>query len=255
MSCFDSKGERFRLRIGPNYKHNKKKAPSQDSFYELVGMDTLKSSQKLFNLADKLILPLPRDKDDLDLIAKSGLPRIVVVNCLLPSQSPSLNPWSKKPPDAGCSVVFYFAVKPETAQAACDLPSASPALRLFHRFATTWKTDEKIKSQFKAIGTAINIRSLEIPGSSLVEKFNSKPVMIYKTGQLSSGPDYLEMDMNIHDFPLIARSGLYAIRDKAPDIEMRAGFVIQGNPDEELPECLFGCAEIRGLDFSLAKRI
>ncbi len=62
----------------------------------------------------------------------------------------------------------------------------------------------------------------------------------------------MEMDISIHQFPYVAKSGLSALRDRVPDVKLLVGFVIQGESDEELPETLLGGAEIRGMDFSKA---
>ncbi len=60
------------------------------------------------------------------------------------------------------------------------------------------------------------------------------------------------MDINIHQFPYVAKSGLNVLRDRVPDVKLLVGYVIQGETDEELPETLLGGAEIRGMDFSKA---
>lgn len=170
MSWFDPRGDRFKLRIGPNYKANGKKGPSADPLYELVAMDMLRSNNTIFHIASHVNLPQPRSGvDDMQAIKKSGFPRLFIVNAQIPEKAPSL--WGSNPDDPGVSVVFYFAVKPETVQA-MNNNQTTPAIRLLHRFVTQEHDD--IRRRFKGIGFADNITELGIPGAGMVEKFNGE---------------------------------------------------------------------------------
>lgn len=170
MSWFNPKGERFKLRIGPNYKANGKKGPSADPFYELLAMDVVRSNDIIYHIGSRVNLPRPRPGvDDLQAIKQSGLPRLFIVNAQIPEKAPSL--WGSNPDDPGVSVVFYFTVKPETVQA-INKNQATPALKLLHQFVT--QDHDDIRRRFKGIGFADNITELGIPGAGLVEKFNGE---------------------------------------------------------------------------------
>ncbi len=170
MSWFDPRGDRFKLRIGPNYKVNGKKGPSADPLYELVAMDILRSNNTIFHIASHVNLPQPRPgADDMQAIKKSGFPRLFIVNAQIPEKAPSL--WGSNPDDSGVSVVFYFAIKPETVQA-MNSNQTTPAIRLLHRFVT--QDNDDIRRRFKGIGFADNITELGIPGAGMVEKFNGE---------------------------------------------------------------------------------
>lgn len=249
-------GDRFRVRMGPNYKVNGNKGPSADPLYNLVGMDMLKSTERISNIGSFTKLPGPIDGvDDLEMIRKSGFPRILIVNLQLPDKAPSL--WGSKSDNPGVSCLFYFSVKPETVNAMNDPDGTrrTPAINLAHRFVTEWQMNDDIRRRFKAIGLAENISQLGIPGAKMVEKFNGKPVIFFKCAKIFQGEDYLEIDLLVHSFPYHAKSILNMLRSHIPDIHLLAGFVIQGETDDELPETLLGGAEAKGIDFKKAEFI
>ena len=82
-------------------------------------------------------------------------------------------------------------------------------------------------------------------------RYNGKPVLIKKTGTVYRGPNnqYIEMDVNIHNFSFPCRRAITVnLKPMFKEMIMRVGFVIEGQDDSELPECLLGNAELRGLD-------
>ena len=258
MVWTQSKGESFNLRIGPNYKANGKKAPSAEPLYETVAMDLLRSPDApLSNLAGsrRIVLPPPRPGiDDLDAIAKSGLPRLFVINAQVPDKAPAMFGGGKSAEvDPGYSLVFYFAVKPETVRAVLD-GTASPALKLTKKYIAEHASNPDVRRRFKAIGMTDEASELGIPGmSALIAKFNGKPAIINKVASIFQGADWIEVDISIFDFPFMAKRGLYALKDRVPDLTLRAGFTVQGEDDDELPEILLGGADFWGLDFRCAR--
>jgi len=48
---------------------------------------------------------------------------------------------------------------------------------------------------------------------------------------------------------------LQQFKNLSANIEIRNAFVIQGEDDDELPECVIACAEIHNMDFSNAKHL
>ena len=106
------------------------------------------------------------------------------------------------------------------------------------------------------MGMADNAKELGIPGvGALIDKFNGKPAIINKVAEIYQGPDWFEVDISIFDFPFLARKALFSLKDRVSEIKIRAGFTVQGESDEELPEVLLGGAELRGVDFRLATMI
>src|SRR5690606_1785426 len=137
---------------------------------------------------------------------------------------------------------------PETVAQALG-PNPHPSIKLAQQYAKEHSTNPDIRRRFKAIGIADNVKELgiKIPMvMGMIEKFNGKPVIINKVAQVyeSEMPlDWLEIDISIFDFPYPAKSTLSALRDRVSEILLRAGFVFQGETDDELPECLLGGAD------------
>ena len=214
-------------------KSGTSKMLSGESFYEAVASDLIRSNSEIIdNLNEKVVLPPLRECDDVDAIAKSGLPRIIIVNWVVPYKAPPL--WgSNDPNDFGFNLVQYFAIKPETVDAV-NSGSANGALKLLMRFMKDWKTDDDVRRRFKAIASADNFTELGLP--SMFKGYNGKPVMIYKSGDASEGPGYFQMNIRVDRWKLLARKGIHSLMHKAPLAIARFGFVIQCESEDELPE-------------------
>jgi len=243
-------GANFRLRVGPNYKKNNLKAPSADSLYEVVALDLFATKDRLSAVgrSDKVDLPPYRPGVDpsMDDLRAAGLPRLFIVNAQIPEKY---------------SLVFYFSIKASTVAQALG-PNPHPSIKLLKQYVKEHATNPDIRRRFKAIGIADNVKDLGISNMfgvrSLIDKFNGKPVIINKVAQIyesENSLDWFEVDISIFDFPFTAKSALSALKDRVSEVLMRAGFTIQGELDEELPECLLGGADMCGLDFRLAKVI
>jgi len=260
MAWNDSQASTFKLRIGPNYSKNNKKAPSADSLYSLVAMDLLRSDEKICNLAGSKRILLPPHRPGVDPsmedLRKAGIPRLFIVNAQVPDKGPVMV--GKQPDDAGYSLVFYFTAKPElVSQILAGTPS--PAAKLLKQYVKEHRTNPDIRRRFKAIGMADNAKELGIPMvGPVIDKFNGKPAIINKVAEIfesGSDMDWFEVDISIFDFPYMAKKTLSALKDRVSEIAVKGGFVFQGEADEELPEILLGGGDICGLDFRLAKVI
>jgi hypothetical protein len=229
------------VRAGPNYKKNGKKLPSQTSLYEFQRIEVLKSDCKIYHIAETTQLPgLISTKLDQE-CRKRGLPTRLVINVQLPNKGPSF--FGGGSPDPGTSVIFYFTIRSNVPLP----PPEDPSVKLCQRFFAG-----KAPGRFKVIGFVDNLVELGIASFvvSTVEKFNGKPVIVYKTGAFFGDPvrNYSEIDVDVHAFPFLVKTSLDALRNKVYLASLRAAFVIQGETDDELPERLLGCALLKGLD-------
>ncbi len=250
MTYQDTNASNFKLRVGPNYKKTGAKAPSAASLYSLHSIDLLKSREKLCSIGSSQHIQLPTDFDHLpnmDEIRKAGIPRLFIVNTQIPELAPSLL-GANQPDDVGFSLIFYFVIKPEVIEQ-MNSGQLSPQMKLFKQYVAEHKKNPDIRRRFKALGIANNAKELGLPSmiSGLIDKFNGKPAIINKVAQIyDSGGDmeWFEVDISIFDFPMLARKALNSLKDRVAEVAIRAGFVMQGETDEELPECLLGGAEI-----------
>merc|ERR1719240_4042 len=99
----------------------------------------------------------------------------------------------------------------------------------------------------KFIGRVENLTEVGVP--SMFAGYNGKPAIITKSGYLISGPGYLEMDVDIRQFNILARRALYQVWDCTSTAKLNLAAVIQGDHVTELPERVLGCATLNALDF------
>jgi hypothetical protein len=65
--------------------------------------------------------------------------------------------------------------------------------------------------------------------------------------------EFLEIDVNTRMWGLLTRQAFHRLKERTKEMELRVGFVIQGGTDEELPEAVFGCAELHHVDLMAAR--
>lgn len=240
--------EVFNVREGPNYKRNKHKAPSAPSLYEAVDVQMVDTpSEPLLRAADGIEFPpcegLPDRSDD----PFPHVPRYVVVAWNLPTGTPPFMASVNTGP--GVCVHYVFRITQATWEALRDLDSAPPAVKLWETYCRTALDEEghqnlNVKGRFKAITQVANLDDTQIPG--LMHPYNGKPVLIKKTGELmrANGGEVLEMNVNVHTWPLTTRAGFYSLISHFATALLDSAFVIEGREDEELPETVIGCARV-----------
>jgi hypothetical protein len=213
-----------------------------ECMYDLVAVDMFVAEAKVDHVASRVELPAVHVE------GPDSLPRLIVVNAQLPHDTWGYNHQTTQ-------LVFYMAVRPETLAAAADLsaPSTSNAVRLLKKWVTQAPTDKAVRETFKVIGMVDNIDDLGL--GSFIAGYNGKPVLITRSGSFFQGNGYIEMDINVHSFNIIARKALQQLKARIKEMEMRIGFVIQGQRDDELPEAVLGACELHRVDVCAAKAV
>ena len=201
--------------------------------------------------------PSPRqDIDDISAIQQCGLPRLLVINLQVPTKSTPL--FGRKKADPGVSCVIYFSIKPETVKAALNNDTSNSsqrtaALNLWRRFVIEHGKNDDIRRRFKAIGIAPNFSELGLPGT--LKSLNGKPVILFQTASIRQQGDVMQIDVAVHRFGFMALTLLKNFLDKTPEVRIKGGFLIQGEDDSELPECLLGSIEVNNLFFDQAQDV
>jgi hypothetical protein len=233
---------RFRVRIGPNYKKNGKKAPSSQSLYELIAVDLIQSDKRMTDFSQYLRYP----SLDLD-THHEGVPQLFIVNGSLPMETPSM--MSPASDGKTLNVLFYFAIRPSTCEALANLATAPPAVKLLKEFCTKAPNTPNMFGRFKCIGMARNYDEAGMP--SMFKSFNGKPVLVRNckatkggSGSLYRGSNFLEMNVNIRMWPYLAKQGLGFLFATSHKVDLDVAFVIEGKDDSELPEVLLGAAQL-----------
>jgi len=250
----------FKLRVGPKYSKNKRKAQSGPALYEQIGMDVFRNTfdkvTKVSNIGNKVAFE--EYEGELDLGDSPAIPRIMIVNVQIPLGAPKM--FGKSEPDAGISVVQYFEATEATLKEAQNMDTASPALKLFSKFYQEAAFNDNMARRFKMIGYVHNIAEVGVP--AMLHSYNGKPAIVFKTGKTYQGPisgnahdRYFEMDINVHDFAYVPRKALNSTLDKLPGMKIGSAYVIQGESDDELPETLLGCSDFEDLILSTAQDV
>mmetsp|Transcript_8215 Transcript_8215/g.13272 ORF Transcript_8215/g.13272 Transcript_8215/m.13272 type:complete len:400 (-) Transcript_8215:962-2161(-) len=247
----------FKVRCGPDYARNKKKASSDSALYKQIGMDVFTNKydarSKIFHVAEHVRFPKNSIKD---YSKKCPLPRIIIINIQLPIHGPKL--FGKPEPDPGVSLVQYFEIKQTTYDEIMSGRPQSAALKLWTKFYQRCTSDEDMARRFKLLGIVQNLKELGLP--SMFQGYNGKPAIVHKTGKifkgelkLSSGEKYFEMDISVHGFAYLARKAIHTLADRIPAMHLACGYLIQGEDDRELPEGLLACGEIKHLGLNKGK--
>ena len=103
-----------------------------------------------------------------------------------------------------------------------------------------------------------------------ITQYNGKPVLIRTTGTVTRwtllylqfivyvqwnnpnclyardfrGDNYIEMDINVHNFGTLARKGMEIMFNNFSKMVIEVGFCVEGRLDSELPELLLGCVQM-----------
>jgi hypothetical protein len=285
-SWFQQDASTFSMRKGPNYTKTGEKAPSAKSMYDLVGVDFVKTPTRIDNFGSKVHIPDEWTNIDTH---QPGVPPLFIINAQLPSDFTTS--FFKEVTDGdGWSLVFYYKITIETADALKSLPTAPPAVQLFAKYcadappstslasagdatatkkksglfsssssssggssnSTSSTSGEFWKGRFKITLRCENMEKFGLP--SFITAYNAKPVLIKNTGKLfrDIGCSYAEMDINIHSFASVPKKALEVLFSRFENMIIAVGFCIESRTDEDMPEALFGSALLTRPQHTLA---
>ena len=233
----------FFLRAGPNYASSGKKEPSRKALFDLVGVDCVETDAKIDNIGSQM--EIPEEWLDVESGCK-GVPQLFIVNVQLPSEFP--NTIFKEITDGpGYSLVLYYKMTKETADAMADVKTISGATKLFADYCSKAPemaddSTNPFRGRFKITLRCDNIDEFGLP--SFITSYNSKPVLIRNTGTLVRGEKYIEMDINVHKFGSVPKKALQMLISRFDKMYINVGFCIESREDSEMPEVLFGVAAL-----------
>lgn len=244
-------GTAFKLRVGPDYKRNGRKAPSMPNIYQAATIDFFKVEKIVLGITERLSLPPPPDSPPgaPPTPNHTGLPRRLIINCMVPAEAPSLLATTV---DGPCyQVVVVLTATAE--QLAAYQAERSAASRLFETFCaeapngllpTTGNLN--IKERVKLMALVGNLKEL---GLGLLERFNAKPVIISQSGVLARGDDWLEIGINMYRWAYAPKK-VFAnlLHTKMGKLQLHISLTLEGRADEELPERAMGAVSIAGMD-------
>ena len=207
--------------------------------YEFMTMHSFRSSDRSFNnIVETGSMNLPQPSKKFKTRCKNcGVPCYLVIYLKGPVEG--ISAWSSKRPDKVIHFVFVWRIRESFLEALESKDKSTESHRLTQKWFRESPHSVATKNRLKMIAYCENFEILNL--GSLFAGYNGKPCMITRSSTIYTGPNYLEVDINLMVFKKIVQVMFQKCLPVASKLKMRLAFTIQGENESELPEQILAC--------------